>query len=503
MGQSNSTKVWATVTLPPDAPRLHKVSFKYEKVTCWGIRKKTIAVFAFPSNAWRTLPEGASTNKTVKATAVHLDHLRREAPYCSIATAKGKVGKKTVFAVPLYLGELLSAMTLSRTQGRICTLNLDVVRISQLKEISAGGTTTSAETGASSSSSTKEYALRCNGWLWCGDSDADVMRLMDQPPSVATEESPPLPHNNTRTTERKEKIPVSLPPGRYEVRIIIHSVHGASTFGELFPDVYVKARMMNSGTDWCRTDVHKNSVGGVALFEYRLVLPLFQHPVRTRTRRLDPILHLVVMDEDTSTSDDKIGSIRLNLEDLPAPDELKSCSLASLNNETVNLFDPSAIKMIWSESATFQRELTGYWPATRKKTFNRELKATCSVLMTIQLLNAREAAKYPADSGNKEGPGNRFPRLVRPKREHGKILSKLLYAQVEMVEAIIEGVTGVPSIGLFVVVVALIVAFWFTVTLEPLAQFAKQNTKATMGIAFSCGLLLNLWMHFWHFFTDL
>ncbi|MPC78507.1 Fer-1-like protein 5 [Portunus trituberculatus] len=323
----------------------------------------------------------------------------------------------------------------------------------------------------------REYARYCNARLWCGNGDADVMQLTDQPPSVTTEESTPLPRSNTSTTgtiEKKIKIPVSLTPKlnlfgrrrRYEVRIIVHSVHGASTFGELFPDVYVKARMMNLGSDWCRTDVHKNSVGGVALFEYRLVLPLFRHPVR-----MHPILHLVVMDEDAFTSDDKIGSIRLNLEDLPAPDELKSCSLASLNNETVNLFDTSTIKLIRSENATFRRELTGYWPAIRKKMFNRELKATCSVLMTIQLLTEKEALQNPADSGNKEGPTNRFPTLRRPKRKHGKILDKLLYAQVETVEAIIEYITGIPSIGLFVVVVALIVAFYMAVPLDHLVQF--------------------------------
>lgn len=325
---------------------------------------------------------------------------------------------------------------------------------------------------------------------------------------MTTEESASLPQSNARTAEQEDDLTVSLPPkqepffakpGHYEVRIIIHSVHGATSFGELFPDVYVKARMRKLGTDWCRTDVHKNSVGGVALFEYRLVLPPFRYPVRTLAkRRLNPILHLVVMDEDVMTSDDKIGSIRLNLEDLPAPDELKSCSLASLHNETVNLFDPSAITLIRSENATFQRELTGHWPALKKKTvLSREMKATCSVLMTIQLLSASEAAQCPADSGNKAGPANRFPRLVRPKRKHGRILDKALYAQVETVEAIIEYVTGIPSISLFVVVVILIVAFFWCVTLEHLAQlvtavghFAGRSIMATLGIVSSCGLLL-------------
>ena len=326
---------------------------------------------------------------------------------------------------------------------------------------------------------------------------------------LQAQERTPLPHkkNNNNNAQWRQKIPVSSPAKlkpcikidkyeKYEVRIIIHSVHATPTFGELFPDVYVRARMANTGSDWCRTDAHNNCVGGVALFEYRLVLPRF--PFRERQGVSEPLLSLAVMNDDVLTvEDDKIGSITLNLRDLPAPDELESCSLASLNNETVNLFEPSSIALIRSKSAVFQRELTGCWPVTKKETSRSQRRATCSVLMTIQVLSEMEAAVNPVDSGNKDVPANRFPRLITPKRQHAIILDQHLYQQVLTVEAVIEYVSGIKSIALFSMVVFFIGAFTYTVTLEHLWQFGaavyghgRHNIAVSLGIVFSCGVVL-------------
>ena len=159
---------------------------------------------------------------------------------------------------------------------------------------------------------------------------------------------------------------------------------------------------------------------------------------RKRKKELPPLLHVVAMYEDQNTSDDKIGSFKFNLENLIVLNELEPCGVTTLDFERVNLFDLSAITLIRSKDAFFPREITGYWPLCKKKLLNRELKSTCSVCLTIQLLNASEAAKYPADSGNIDGPGNRFPTLIRPIREHGRLRDKLLYNQIEHLKGIVD-----------------------------------------------------------------
>lgn len=143
--------------------------------------------------------------------------------------------------------------------------------------------------------------------------------------------------------------------------------------------------------DWWRTDVHLNSVHSKAFFEYRLVMAPFRYPLRPvkvgcrrHLTRFPPTLEIVMMDQDRFTRDDKLGAITLNLEDLPLPEHnIHSCGVASLSNETVNLFDTAAVRRVRHRDAVFPREVKGYWPLLKKKKINREIKAVGCIRLTI------------------------------------------------------------------------------------------------------------------------
>ena len=211
---------------------------------------------------------------------------------------------------------------------------------------------------------------------------------------------------------------------------------------------------------------------------------------RKRKKELPPLLHVVAMYEDQNTSDDKIGSFKFNLENLIVLNELEPCGVTTLDFERVNLFDLSAITLIRSKDAFFPREITGYWPLCKKKLLNRELKSTCSVCLTIQLLNASEAAKYPADSGNIDGPGNRFPTLIRPIREHGRLRDKLLYNQIEHLKGIVDYVTGIPSLRLFIVFVVLVVFLFLKVKITDVVRAVVAVFKVVHGFGVEHPILL-------------
>lgn len=269
----------------------------------------------------------------------------------------------------------------------------------------------------------------------------------------------------------------------YHLRLIVHGIEDISQFGELFPDVYVKARMKTPLGDWRRTDVHMKTVHSKALFEYRLVLAPFRYPprpVRTGFRRhltsFPPTLEIRMMDQDRSTRDDTLGSIILNLEELPLPeDDRHGCGLASLGNECVNLFDKAAVRCVRHRAAVFPREVTGYWPLLKKKKINREVKAVGSIRLTIQVLTTKEATKCPAAQGNKAWALNSFPSLARPRREHGKISEKVIFEMLQFVESAVARATGIPTLRAFIVVVLTVTYLFIKVKknhVEALAEAA-------------------------------
>lgn len=246
----------------------------------------------------------------------------------------------------------------------------------------------------------------------------------------------------------------------FHVRLIVHRIDDIEQLGELFPDVYVKARMAHPRGAWCRTDVHVKAVQATALFEYRLVLAPFSlppSPVQAgrsgRVERLPPTLEVVMMDQDRVTRDDRLGGITLSLQDLPLPeDDGHGCGVASLSVEKVNLFDAAAVRGFRRRGAVFPREVAGHWPLLKEKKMNREVKAVGSIRLTVQLLTAREAARCPAAQGNKAWPLNRYPPLARPRRQHGRVRDMVVLGVVDQVQLVVARATGL-SLRAFIVVV--------------------------------------------------
>lgn len=266
--------------------------------------------------------------------------------------------------------------------------------------------------------------------------------------------------------------------------------------------------------DWCRTDVHLKAIQSTALFEYRLVMQPFKYPprpvkkgLRRQPTRLPPTLEVVMMDQDRHTRDDRLGGVALNLEDLPLPDtDMRGCGVASLAGKRVNLFDAAAVRRFRRQDAVFPRELTGYWPLLKKKKINRELKAVGSIRLTIQLLTAKEAAKYPAAQGNKAWALNRFPTLAKPEREHGRIRDKIILGTISAVELAIARVTGIPNLRTFIVIVIIVAFLRYKVEKEHVEALAKaayrlgrhcvQHPYATLVLSCCftlCALCVSVW----------
>lgn len=279
-------------------------------------------------------------------------------------------------------------------------------------------------------------------------------------------------------------------PGQYEVRVIVWRVAEISrrVAKEFFPDIYFKVRMTNPRSEWRLTDVHESCMKSQALFNYRILLPPFQYPAPARKvgllRRLQihpPTLEVVMMDRDDHTRDDYMGRVTLNLEDMCVPDDLEGCGINTLTNKRVNLFHASALQPLRDSKAVFPRELTGYWPVTMGSNIPMRSKRgqTASLLMTIQLLSAQEAAEHPVVQGNRSHPLNRFPTLTKPSRKHGKFSDLVIFGLLEKIENVVNYVTGIPSLKM---------AFWLgVITGYLIYNLCKMKTKQLKAIALPVG----------------
>lgn len=450
----------ASLRVPSEPQRITELRFSYCRDTCCGPRERTIASFTFPKGGWRRLHDGMFVNNSVGAKSVRLDRLNRK-DVCQPVMVSGLAGGMSIFRSSLLLRDLLTALTSPRGG---CVSQLDF-SLKAVRYHVGGGLPPSEFLGRQCSSPGPMYALYCNGRL-CratvpaerGLQNSEVLQGSDTT-YLDIKMSQHTTHNIPAVGVPRVKGDSNI----FQARVIVHRVDDIVQFGELFPDVYVKARMKELPSQWCRTDVHKKCVNSTALFEYRLVLPPFTYPARPvrrglcrRLRRLPPTLEIVVMDEDQVTRDDKVGDVRLSLDCLMLPDDRESCSVATLSNECVNLFNPAELRRVRSKNAVFPRELTGYWPLLKKKKFNRELKTVGSVRLTLQLLTAGEAAAFPAAPGNRAWPANRYPRLTRPHREHGRIRDKVVFGFIQNVEQVIAHATGIPNLKMFIVVAAVI-----------------------------------------------
>ncbi|CAB3993921.1 myoferlin-like isoform X2 [Paramuricea clavata] len=227
-------------------------------------------------------------------------------------------------------------------------------------------------------------------------------------------------------------------PKKYELRVIVWNtkdvyLQESNLAGENMSDIYVKCWMAGINKKQS-TDTHYRSLNGEGMFNWRMIFP-FEYmdaeklllvkrkdhfwSLNKRAEKVRPQLGIQVWDNDLISKDDFIGSVVLDLENLPIPfnnpSKIKDHH-ALVNRECGSLFE--------------QRRFYGWWPVTgkvkvkkkgrSKKKKEKITKLTGKVELTIELLDCDEAESKPAGKGHDEP--NQHPALKKPKRPETSFL---------------------------------------------------------------------------------
>lgn len=234
----------------------------------------------------------------------------------------------------------------------------------------------------------------------------------------------------------------------------------------------------------------------MALFEFRLIFPRFEHPVtrprkilkwRFKAKELEPELVIKVMEKDRLSRDDKLGEVRLTLSSVPFPDLRRFCSKETLHNSKVNMFTGVVTGKDQNIPRTtgnpFLREISGFWPVTKRKILHKkESLLTGKLNMTLQLLTAEQADQYPGTVGNHFSPFNKYPSLRQPFRSHGSYRRKLITMPIRNLQTILQYIFSRLVFWKVVVLVVIIVVVllyphelltWLASWLATLAQYAQ------------------------------
>lgn len=165
-------------------------------------------------------------------------------------------------------------------------------------------------------------------------------------------------------------------PKNYQLRIIIWNTFDVileeeNFLGEKMSDIYLKSWI--SGIDEKQeTDVHYRSLDGEGNFNWRMVFPFdymaAENSMIVRRKehfwsldetelRLPPLLLMQIWDNDKFSADDFLGTLELNLSNMPAPSKkANQCSLKQLPGFSSS---PNDIKMI----NLFEcHRAYGFWP---------------------------------------------------------------------------------------------------------------------------------------------
>ncbi|KAK3589425.1 hypothetical protein CHS0354_020754 [Potamilus streckersoni] len=221
-------------------------------------------------------------------------------------------------------------------------------------------------------------------------------------------------------------------PKKYVLRVIIWNTEDVildetSITGEKMSDIYLSGWM--AGIDEKqKTDIHYRSLNGEGNFNWRFVFPFQFLPAENcmvvkkkekfwsldeTEQHLPPILTIQVWDNDKFSMDDFLGTVDLNLNNMPLPAKrANTCNLQQLPDarqgnlaiKTVSLFE--------------QKRLRGFWPVFDEVNGQRQL--TGKVDMELELLTADEAEQRPAGKGQDEPNIN--PRLEKPNRPETSFL---------------------------------------------------------------------------------
>ncbi|XP_028415074.1 myoferlin-like [Dendronephthya gigantea] len=227
-------------------------------------------------------------------------------------------------------------------------------------------------------------------------------------------------------------------PKKYELRVIVWNtkdvyLQESNLAGEKMSDIYVKCWMAGINKKQS-TDTHYRSLNGEGMFNWRMIFP-FEYmdaekvllvkkkehfwSLNERTEKVRPQLGIQIWDNDLISRDDFIGSVVLDLEEVPMPfsdpGKIKD-HLALINRAGGSLFE--------------QRRFYGWWPVVgqvkvkqkgrSKKKKHKVTKLTGKVELTIELLESDEAEAKPAGKGQDEP--NQHPTLKKPKRPETSFL---------------------------------------------------------------------------------
>nr|XP_033809300.1 dysferlin isoform X2 [Geotrypetes seraphini] len=211
---------------------------------------------------------------------------------------------------------------------------------------------------------------------------------------------------------------------RFYLRCIIWNTNDVilddvSVTGEKMSDIYVKGWLMGHEEGKQKTDVHYRSLGGEGNFNWRFVFPFDYLPAEQvcaiskkehfwsldkTENKIPPQLILQIWDNDKFSFDDYLGSVQMDLNQMPRPAKnAEKCSL-SLTDETLS---PDRFVSLFE-----QKTVKGWWPCSGEKDEKKIL--TGKIEMTLEIVAEHENEERPAGVGRDEP--NMNPKLEDPKR---------------------------------------------------------------------------------------
>uniref|UniRef100_A0A8C5QFH1 Dysferlin n=1 Tax=Leptobrachium leishanense TaxID=445787 RepID=A0A8C5QFH1_9ANUR len=211
---------------------------------------------------------------------------------------------------------------------------------------------------------------------------------------------------------------------RFYLRCIIWNakdviLDDVSITGEKMSDIYVKGWLMGHEDNKQKTDVHYRSMGGEGNFNWRFVFPFDYLPAeqacvvskrqhfwsKDKTEnKISPHLVFQIWDNDKFSFDDYLGSIQLNLNQMPRPAKTAEKCHLDLLDESV-----STDKLV---SLFEQKTVKGWWPCVAGNGDDKTLAGKLE--LTLEIINEHDHDERPAGIGREEP--NMNPRLEDPKR---------------------------------------------------------------------------------------
>ncbi|XP_055527083.1 otoferlin [Wyeomyia smithii] len=198
------------------------------------------------------------------------------------------------------------------------------------------------------------------------------------------------------------------PPKPYELRVIVWNTADVildekNIFGTKMSDIYVKC-WLQSVEEAQLTDIHYRSLDGTGNFNWRMVFPLNYSSAETMmvvTRKksfyeqleteekVPPLLTVQVWDNDLFSRDDFLGTLNLNLAQLPQPATKPSkCVLQTTIMSSCQSFNLFRVE-----------KLRGWYPIVGK--VDNKIIQTGKIELELQVLTEEEAILRPAGKGRK------------------------------------------------------------------------------------------------------